>query len=67
MPLLQEMVEAANGPPVILINGRMGNVDRCAGVMSYRGRADGLDFVDEFGECFHFPWWCRRVGPSFLS
>ena len=50
----QEMVEAAKGRPVILINGRMGDVQSSAGVMSYRGRADRLDFVDEFRECFHF-------------
>jgi adenylate kinase len=54
VPLLQDMVEAANGRPVILINGRMGDVQSSAGVMSYRGRADRLDFVDEFRECFHF-------------
>lgn len=54
VPLLKEMVEAAAGRPVILINGRMGDVQSAAGVMSYRGRADRLDFVDEFRECFHF-------------
>ena len=54
VPLLQDMVEAAKGRPVILINGRMGDVQSSAGVMSYRGRADRLDFVDEFRECFHF-------------
>ena len=48
VPLLQEMVEAAMGRPVILINGRMGDVQSSAGVMSYRGRADRLGL-------------CRRV------
>ena len=51
---LADMVDAAAGKRVITINARLGDVQSAAGVMSYRGRADRLDFVAAWREVFHF-------------
>mmetsp|Transcript_22625 Transcript_22625/g.67879 ORF Transcript_22625/g.67879 Transcript_22625/m.67879 type:complete len:473 (-) Transcript_22625:45-1463(-) len=54
VPLLAEMVDAAAGRPIVTINARLDDIQSSAGVMSYRGRADRLDFVDAWQEAFHF-------------
>ena len=51
---LSEMVAAANGRPVILINPRLQDRKSAGGVMGVGGRSKRLAFAASFRQVFHF-------------
>ncbi len=50
--LLQEMVVAANGRPLIIVNPRLQDVPSGSGVMGIQGRAERANFVRAFQDVF---------------
>eukprot|EP00288_Rhodomonas_lens_P016385 CAMPEP_0177709156 /NCGR_PEP_ID=MMETSP0484_2-20121128/10654_1 /TAXON_ID=354590 /ORGANISM="Rhodomonas lens, Strain RHODO" /LENGTH=618 /DNA_ID=CAMNT_0019220757 /DNA_START=17 /DNA_END=1873 /DNA_ORIENTATION=+ len=51
---LSEMVAAAKGKPVILINPRLQDRPSSGGVMRLMGRAERIAFADSFKDIYHF-------------
>jgi len=62
MPELQEMVEAAAGRPVLLINPKLGDIASSEDVMSVRGRAQRLAFERSFQTIYE--WHTLYPAPS---
>lgn len=52
--LLREMITAANGRPVILINPNLKDRPSSDNLMSTAGRGDRIDFANSFEEIFAF-------------
>ena len=65
VPLLEDMVNAADGRPVITINANLDDIQSAQGVMSYRGRDDRLKFAESWEEIYHFST-CVPIGRTFF-
>ena len=60
VPLLDEMVTAAKGRPVLLINPNLEDVSSSEGIMSVRGRSERLAFAGSFSTIYSY----RTLYPS---
>jgi len=60
LPNLQAMCEKAGDRQVILLNPKLVDIPSAGNVMQVRGRAERMDFADEFKEIYHFRFLYRK-------
>ena len=56
--MLNQMLRATQGKPVVLINPKLADIQSAGGVMGVRGRDGRLSFTASFTTAYHF----RPVG-----
>jgi len=62
---LREMVAAADGRPMLLINPKLDDIQSSEGKMNVRGRAERIAFAASFREIYHYDTLYPRPGVYF--
>jgi adenylate kinase len=54
LPYMQEMMEVVGDRPVVIMNGKLGDVQSAGDVMSIRGRGERMKYAERWEEIHHF-------------